>query len=71
MISSIMLTIYFNCFIIYKFSKTFNYGNAVVCKAIIVTFMDSANVRVFRNFLKIRSLDFSDFLHEVRGHGGS
>ena len=27
--------------------------------------------RVFRNFLKIRSLDFSDFLHEVKGHGGS
>ena len=27
--------------------------------------------RVFRNFLKIRSLDFSDFLHDVRGHGGS
>ena len=25
----------------------------------------------FRLFLKIRSFDFSDFLHEVRGHGGS
>ena len=32
--------------------------------------LNRAQIQPFQNYLEIRSLDFSNFLHGVRGHGG-